>query len=101
MNAKSQDTPAWTDPDDAPELTEEMLAKGVWRIGEKIVPRAQGQAAARAQLRRGRPPQDTHKVATTIRLSPEVLDRFRADGPGWQTRIDAALKDYIAAHPKP
>jgi len=36
------------------------------------------------------------KVSTTIRLSPEVLAYFKAGGKGWQTRIDAALKAWIA-----
>ena len=38
------------------------------------------------------------KVATTIRLSPEVMDAFKATGAGWQTRIDAALKDWLRTH---
>lgn len=38
------------------------------------------------------------KVATTLRLSPEVMEAFRASGPGWQTRIDAALKDWLRTH---
>ena len=38
------------------------------------------------------------KVATTIRLSPEVVQAFRAAGDGWQTRIDAALKDWLRTH---
>ncbi|HKT85218.1 MAG TPA: BrnA antitoxin family protein [Novosphingobium sp.] len=36
------------------------------------------------------------KVSTTIRLSPEVIAHFRAGGPGWQWRIDEALKDWVA-----
>ena len=38
------------------------------------------------------------KFATTIRLSPEVMDAFKATGAGWQTRIDAALKDWLKTH---
>ena len=38
------------------------------------------------------------KVSTTIRLSPEVVQAFRAGGEGWQTRIDAALKDWLRTH---
>ena len=38
------------------------------------------------------------KQATTIRLSPEVMDSFKATGRGWQTRIDAALKDWLRTH---
>lgn len=40
----------------------------------------------------------TPKVATTIRLSSEVSAAFRATGAGWQTRIDAALKDWLRTH---
>lgn len=35
------------------------------------------------------------KVAVSIRLSRDVLDRFRADGPGWQGRMDAALRKAV------
>ena len=38
------------------------------------------------------------KVATTIRLSPDVMAAFKATGAGWQTRIDAALKDWLRTH---
>lgn len=32
------------------------------------------------------------KIPLSIRLSPEVVEHFKASGPGWQTRIDEALK---------
>jgi uncharacterized protein (DUF4415 family) len=38
------------------------------------------------------------KQATTIRLSPEVMAAFKSTGAGWQTRIDAALKDWLRTH---
>ena len=38
------------------------------------------------------------KVSTTIRLSNEVVQTFRATGDGWQTRVDAALKDWLKTH---
>ena len=48
---------------------------------------------------RGRGPQKAPpKVSTTIRLSPDVIQAFRAAGDGWQTRIDAALKDWLRTH---
>ena len=31
----------------------------------------------------------------TIRLSPEVVQRFRATGEGWQAKVDAALQDWL------
>ena len=47
---------------------------------------------AKAKVQRGRPKAASTKVSTTIRLSPEVIDHFKKDGPGWQTRIDEALR---------
>ena len=38
------------------------------------------------------------KVSTTIRLSRDVVQAFRATGDGWQTRVDAALKDWLKTH---
>jgi uncharacterized protein (DUF4415 family) len=32
------------------------------------------------------------KVPVSLRLSPEVVEHFRATGPGWQSRIDKILK---------
>ena len=46
-----------------------------------------------AASRRGRGPQkEPTKVAVSLRLTREVVERFKADGPGWQTRMDEALK---------
>ena len=46
-----------------------------------------------------RGPQKTPtKERITIRLSPEVVQPFRATGDGWQTRVDAALKDWLKSH---
>ena len=53
---------------------------------------------ARATVRRGRPPAARPKVSTTIRLSQDVIDHFKAGGRGWQTRIDDALRDWIGKH---
>ncbi len=38
------------------------------------------------------------KERITIRLSPEVLRRFRATGDGWQSRMDEALQDWLTKH---
>lgn len=38
------------------------------------------------------------KQRITIRLSPDVVTRFRATGQGWQTRVDAALQDWLKSH---
>jgi len=47
---------------------------------------------------RGRPKAEVTKRSISIRLSDEVIESFKADGPGWQTRIDEVLKDYVQKH---
>ena len=69
---------AWVDPDDAPELDDEWFDKADLMIGRKVI-------------RRGRPP-GSAKQLVSLRLDKAVLDAFRADGPGWQSRINAALR---------
>jgi len=47
----------------------------------------------RAAFPRTRGPQKAStKVAVSIRLSAEVIAHFKAGGPGWQSRIDEALR---------
>jgi uncharacterized protein (DUF4415 family) len=53
------------------------------------------------EYRNGRGPQKLpKKVQTTLRLSPEVLEYFKLQGPGWQKRIDEALKEWKRDHGK-
>ena len=79
MNGNERSTARDSDPDTAPDLSVDG-----WP--EKF---------ARATVRRGRPPLVNPKVSTTIRLSRDVIDHFQAGGRGWQTRIDAALREWI------
>ena len=79
MKGNADSTPPGFDRDDAPDLS-----TGGWPA-----------KFAKATVRRGRPRVERPKVSTTIRLSPEVMDYFKAGGRGWQTRIDAALRDWI------
>lgn len=58
-------------------------------------------AATIAELRRVRGKNKAPtKQQIAIRLDPEVLAAFRASGPGWQTRLNAVLKDWLAKNPK-
>jgi uncharacterized protein (DUF4415 family) len=75
--------------DENPELTEEWF--------ERAVPFSDLPASLQAKLR-GRPKAPVTKERITIRLSPDVLQRFRATGAGWQTRVDAALRDWLKTH---
>lgn len=78
----------WIDPDDAPELTAEVAARGELRVGARVV-----RAATGTYTRAGRPPAGAQaKRQVTLRLDPDVLDKFREGGPGWQSRINAALR---------
>ena len=43
-------------------------------------------------VQRGRPKADVTKVSTTIRLDPDIIAAFKADGSGWQSRINDALR---------
>ncbi|TMH79255.1 MAG: BrnA antitoxin family protein [Betaproteobacteria bacterium] len=62
------------------------------------VPVAALPAALRKKLRGRGPQKAPTKARITIRLSHDVVDRFRATGDGWQTRVDAALKDWLKRH---
>lgn len=53
----------------------------------------------RSSVRVGRPKAEVTKERITIRISRDVVERFRATGSGWQTRMDHALKQFIAEHP--
>jgi uncharacterized protein (DUF4415 family) len=44
------------------------------------------------------PQKKATKERITIRLSPEVVQRFGDSGDGWQTRVDLALKDWLKSH---
>ncbi len=47
------------------------------------------------RARRGRPSgwaPPERKMPVTLRLDPGVVERFKADGPGWQTRMNEALR---------
>ncbi len=74
--------------DDNPEWTEEDFAKA--RLASELP------AHILAAFPRTRGPQKAAtKVPVSIRLSPEVVDHFKAGGPGWQKRIDEALRKMV------
>lgn len=75
--------------EDNPEWTEEMFRQSV---------RFDGLPASLQTKLRGRPKAAVTKERITIRLSPDVVGAFRATGDGWQTRVDAALRDWLKTH---
>lgn len=72
------------DPDTAPELTDAFFEQADFYVGNKLVRRG-----------RGRPPAERPKKLVSLRLDQDVLERFRADGPGWQPRVNAALRKHL------
>jgi uncharacterized protein (DUF4415 family) len=69
-----------------------------WSRG--TVTRGGGVAATIGAIRRTRGPnKNPTKEQVAIRFDPEVLVAFRASGPGWQTRMNAALKEWLAEDP--
>ena len=82
---------SWIDPDDAPELTEEIASRAQISIGGKVVRKATG-----TLTKAGRPPiGDAPKEQVTLRLPRAVLAHFKAGGPGWQTRISEVLERAV------
>lgn len=74
----------WDDVE-SPELTAEQI--------KELRPFAEVFPDLAASIRRGRGPNKAPtKRLVSLRLSPEVIDTYKAGGPGWQSRIDADLR---------
>lgn len=82
--------PDLTDPEN-PEWTENDFARAIppSALPPEVLAALPGARSA------GRPRSENPKRHITLRLSPEVIDHFRATGPGWQGRIDRALVDIV------
>ena len=78
--------PPPADYDDNPEWTEEDFALA--RPASEMHP----PEIAAALIRRRGPQRAPTKTPVTLRLDPDVLDKFRATGPGWQSRMNAVLR---------
>jgi len=72
---------AMTDKDidfsDNPEIPAEMFARGIVRRGLKPIPR---------------------KKQLTLRVDSDVVDWYKKQGPGYQTRINSLLRAYMKEH---
>jgi uncharacterized protein (DUF4415 family) len=77
--------------DDNPEWTKADFAKATkFPRGVRLKDLKPGELE-RILARRG-PQKAPTKIPVSIRLSPEVVQHFKAKGPGWQSRIDDALR---------
>ncbi len=76
---------------DSPALTKEELAQA--RPFSEVFPEL---AEKMRKNVGGRPPLARPKRAISIRLDQDVIDKFKASGPGWQGRINEVLKRSVA-----
>ena len=91
-----RNSPADMPDEDNPEWTAEDFAKA--RPASEVLPEIFSKTVADVMLKRGRPRKEVTKAPVNIRLSPDVVEAFRATGRGWQTRVDEALKDWLKSH---
>ena len=80
MSAKRKVSSRISNPRDiAPEITEAWIEGADLYDGERLV-------------RRGRPTMANPRQLLTLRLPPDVIARWKATGPGWQTRMADAVE---------
>lgn len=76
-----------TDHDDNPEWTDEDFARA--RPADNVLP---ARIAATLVRNKGGRPAGSNKEQVSLRIDRDVLQRFRATGPGWQSRMNEALR---------
>jgi uncharacterized protein (DUF4415 family) len=82
---KGYDSKDWDAVSDNPKLTDEQLSKAR--------PFAEALPELAASIRRGRGPNRAPtKKLVSLRLSSQVIEKYKAGGPGWQSRIDEDLR---------
>lgn len=80
----------WDEVSDSPTLTEADFKRA------RPVPHALPGLVEGVTRRRGRPKSEARKVQVNLRIDPDVLEAYKAAGPGWQTRMNAALRAGVS-----
>ena len=84
MNVKRKNSARSSpDPDSLPEITDAWIVGADLHEGDKLV-------------RRGRPKVAAPRQLLSLRLPPQVIARWKATGPGWQTRANRILRERFA-----
>jgi uncharacterized protein (DUF4415 family) len=88
--AVKEDAPIPYEPEDGPYDPNDAEATRAWLAQADLIRKGK-------VVRRGKrgPQKAPTKKLVSLRLSPEVIEHFKATGPGWQTRIDGALIEAI------
>jgi uncharacterized protein (DUF4415 family) len=93
MPTKKDDAASRPD-DESPEWTRKDFERA--RPALSLVGEVFGAEAALAvSRRRGRPRKTSPKVNQTLRLDADVVEAYRRQGRGWQTRINAVLRAHM------
>ena len=86
INLTDADNPEWTEADFArARPASEILSPNV---------------LAAFRRARGRPKSETPKLSIKLRLDPDVVEAFRGEGRGWQSRMNTALRVAAGLGPK-
>jgi len=88
--AHQEGDPIPYEPEDGPYDRNDAEAARAWLERADLVHRGK-------VLRRGKrgPQKAPTKKLVSLRLSPEVIEHFKAGGPGWQTRIERTLMEAV------
>jgi uncharacterized protein (DUF4415 family) len=78
------------EPDDGPYDPNDAEATKAWLAGADLI--VSGKVVRRGK--RG-PQKAPTKKLVSLRLAPEVIEHFKAGGPGWQTRIERTLIEAV------
>jgi uncharacterized protein (DUF4415 family) len=90
--SKKSSAPERTDPDDLEWSADDV--RSAMHLDE--LP-----ASLQRKLRGQRGPQKApRKVQTAVRYDADIIDAFKADGPGWQTRMNDALREWLRGREK-
>lgn len=93
--SENKPSTTWVDPDDAPEVTQADLARARFYVGGQEVARSAFAVDLAARPRRGRPALPEQRPTLNMRIDADVLAALKATGPGWQTRINALLREAV------
>jgi uncharacterized protein (DUF4415 family) len=75
---------------------EAAIARGIANDPDTFVPT--DEEFAQMKRRGGRPKLANPKVAVTVRYDADIVERFKASGEGWQTRMNNALREWLSTH---
>jgi uncharacterized protein (DUF4415 family) len=93
MATKKDDAASQAD-DENPEWTRKDFERA--RPALSVIGEVFGAEAAQAIMRRrGRPRKASPKVNQTLRLDADVVEAYRRQGRGWQTRVNAVLRAHM------